>query len=313
MSLRVVLMGTPEFSVPTLQALHAAGHDIIACYSQPPKPAGRRGREVVKQPVHRAAEALGIPVHTPTSLKDADKQAAFAAHNADVAIVVAYGLLLPKPVLDAPKHGCLNGHGSLLPRWRGAAPIQRAIMAGDTESGIQVMAMEEGLDTGPVAATARVPIGPRTTAEDLHDALSQQCAALMVQALADLETGTLTFTPQSEDGVIYAQKIDKAEARIDWSRPAHEVHRHINGLSPFPGAWFEMDQGGKAARVKALLAVEAEGSGEPGTVLEASGALEIACGNGVVSLERIQKAGGKPVDAAEFLRGIALPVGTVLA
>ena len=306
-------MGTPEFSVPTLQALNAAGHELVACYSQPPKPAGRRGREMMKQPVHQAAEALGIPVHTPVSLKGDDAQAAFAAHDADVAVGVAYGLLLPKPILDAPKHGCLNGHGSLLPRWRGAAPIQRAIMEGDTESGIQVMAMEEGLDTGPVAATARVPIGQRTTAGDLHDALSQECATLMVQALADLEAGRLTFTPQNDHGVIYAKKIDKAEARIDWSAPAASVARHINGLSPFPGAWFEVEQGGKPVRVKALLAVTADGIGEAGEILDISDDLIIACGDGAVALERVQKAGGKAVAADEFLRGAALSTGTILA
>ncbi|EFL89766.1 methionyl-tRNA formyltransferase [Ahrensia sp. R2A130] len=311
--MRIIFMGTPEFSVPTLQALHDAGHQIVACYSQPPKPAGRRGRELTKQPVHLAAEALGIPVHTPVSLKGEDEQTIFAAHNADVAVVVAYGLLLPKPVLDAPKHGCLNGHGSLLPRWRGAAPIQRAIMAGDAESGIQVMAMEEGLDTGPVAATARVPIGPRTTVGDLHDALSQECASLMVQALADLKTGTLTFTPQLEDGVIYAKKIDKAEARIDWTKNGAEVAQHINGLSPFPGAWFEIEQGGKPMRVKALLAVETSGSGQTGEVLNNDSDFIISCGGSTaVQIERVQKAGGKPVNADEFLRGVDLPIGTTL-
>ncbi len=311
MPLRMVFMGTPDFSVPTLQALAEAGHDIVACYTQPPRPAGRRGLELKPSPVQLAAEKLGIKMFTPISLKDEHEQWRFKEHNADVAIVVAYGLLLPRAILNAPKHGCFNGHASLLPRWRGAAPIQRAIMAGDTQTGIMVMKMETGLDTGPVAMTTRLPIDEETTAGDLHDKLAEAGASLMVEAMNALETGSLSLVPQSEDGVIYASKITKDETRIDWSRPANEVLRHIHGLSPFPGSWFEMPLGKKSVRVKVLRAEIAEGTGEAGTVLDDS--LNIACANGAVRLVQLQRAGSKIMNGSEFLHGNTLPAGTSLA
>ncbi|WP_306117437.1 MULTISPECIES: methionyl-tRNA formyltransferase [unclassified Roseitalea] len=303
--MRIVFMGTPDFSVPTLRALAAAGHEIAACYTQPPRPAGRRGLTVRKSPVHRAAEELGIAVRTPVSLKGEAEQAAFAALDADVAVVVAYGLLLPEPILEGTRLGCYNGHASLLPRWRGAAPIQRAILAGDRQTGMMVMKMDAGLDTGPVAMTATVPIGPDMTAGELHDVLAETGAALMVRAMAALEQGTLELTPQPDKGATYAAKIGKDEARIDWSRPAAEVHNRIRGLSPFPGAWCEMRLGGTWERVKALRSTRAEGEGEPGTVL-AGAPVTIACGAGAVRIVELQKAGGKPMDAEVFLRGNAL-------
>lgn len=294
-------MGTPEFSVPALIELAGHGHEIVACYSQPPRPAGRRGLELKKSPVHEKAEQFGIPVHTPESLKGEAEQATFAAHGADVAVVIAYGLLLPQAILDAPTHGCYNGHASLLPRWRGAAPIQRAIMAGDTETGVNIMKMEAGLDTGPVGLGERLPILPNQTAAELHDQLSQLTADLMVRAMGALERGSLTLTPQSEDGVLYAHKISKDETRIDWSKPANEVHNHIRGLSPFPGSWCEMTIGGKPQRVKVLSSTLTDGSGEPGTMLDDR--LTIACGSGAVHLVRVQRAGKQPQAADEFLRG----------
>ena len=297
--MRIVFMGTPEFSVPTLTEIVSSGHEVVAVYTRAPKPAGR-GQEERKSPVHLAAEGFGIPVYTPRSLKGEAEQIIFASHGAELAIVVAYGLLLPKPVLDAPEFGCLNLHGSLLPRWRGAAPIQRAVMAGDAQSGVMVMAMEEGLDTGPVALGEVIPIGPDMTAGELHDAMMRVGADLMGRALAALERGSLDFKPQIEDGTTYAKKIEKAEARIDWSRPAHEVHNHIRGLSPFPGAWFEIELGGKPVRVKALRSALAEGSGAPGTLL---GDLVIACGSGAVRLTQVQREGKGAMDAATFLRG----------
>jgi methionyl-tRNA formyltransferase len=263
MALRIVFMGTPAFSVPTLSALIEAGHDIVACYTRAPKPAGRRGLTVTNSPVHELADARSIPVFTPRTLREDGEIARFREHQADAAVVVAYGLILPRPVLDAPRHGCLNLHASLLPRWRGAAPIQRAIMAGDRETGVMVMRMEEGLDTGPVALTHHTPIGPDATAGELHDSLSLAGAKLAVQALAALEKGSLLFTPQAEDGVVYAHKIEKSESRIDWSRPAIEVHNQIRGLSPFPGAWFEADLGRGPERVKVLRSTLAEGAGSP--------------------------------------------------
>lgn len=304
MALRVVFMGTPDFSVPTLRAIAEAGHEIVAVYTQPPRAAGRRGLELTPSPVQREAERLGIAVFTPLSLKGTDEQEALRALNADVAVVVAYGLLLPRAILDAPRLGCLNGHASLLPRWRGAAPIQRAIMAGDTETGVMVMRMEEGLDTGPVALTHRTAIGADMTAGELHDALMPACAGLMVEALAKMEAGTLAFSPQPEDGALYAKKIDKAETRIDWSRPAQEVHDHIRGLSPFPGSWCEFGTGGRPERLKLLRSTLAAGAGEPGTVLD--DALAIACGEGAVRLVEVQRAGARPVSAGEFLRGARL-------
>lgn len=309
MSLRVIFMGTPEFAVPTLMEIVGQSYDVIACYSQPPRPAGR-GMEARPSPVHQAAETLGIPVFTPTSLKSAEEQERFAAFDADVAIVVAYGLLLPRAVLEAPRFGCLNLHGSLLPRWRGAAPINRAIMAGDRESGIEVMRMEEGLDTGPVCMAERVEISPDMTAGDLHDRLAALGGDLMVRALAALSRGGLVETPQAEDGVTYAKKIDKAEARIDWTRTAREVHNQIRGLSPFPGAWCEMTIAGKTERVKILRSTLGEGSGVPGTVLDTS--LQIACGIGAVRLVQVQRAGKRPMSAEEFQRGANIGVGEML-
>jgi methionyl-tRNA formyltransferase len=311
MSLRVVFMGTPEFSVPTLMEIVGQGHDVVACYSQPPRPAGR-GMDLKKSPVHEAAESFGIPVFTPESLRGADEQDAFAALDADVAVVVAYGLLLPKAVLDAPRHGCLNLHASLLPRWRGAAPINRAIMAGDTETAVQVMRMEEGLDTGPVCLSETVTIGDNMTAGELHDRLSTLGGDLMVRALAALSRGALGEQSQAEEGVTYAAKLSKQETRIDWSRPAEEVHNQIRGLSPFPGAWCEMPLGGKDERVKILRSTLAEGSGAPGTVIGGGDAPLIACGSGAVRLIELQRAGRKPMSGAEFLRGATLPDGTVL-
>ncbi|SFI85348.1 methionyl-tRNA formyltransferase [Aerobium aerolatum] len=311
MALRVIFMGTPEFSAATLQAVADAGHEIVAVYSQPPRPAGRRGLELTKSPVHLLGESLGVEVRTPTSLKGEDEQAAFAALNADVAVVVAYGLLLPKAILEGTRLGAFNGHASLLPRWRGAAPIQRAIIAGDAETGMMIMKMDVGLDTGPVALTERVAIGPDMTAGALHDALMGAGASLMVEALAQLEAGTLTLTPQDEDGATYAKKIDKAETRIDWSQAASDVHNRIRGLSPFPGAWCEMEFGGKAERVKLLGSTLADGNGAPGTVLD--DALTIACGTGAVRLTELQRAGGKALVATDFLRGAKLAKGEVLS
>jgi methionyl-tRNA formyltransferase len=310
MALRVIFMGTPEFSAATLQAVAEAGHEIVAIYSQPPRPAGRRGLELTKSPVHELGEALGVEVRTPVSLKSAEEQAAFAALDADVAVVVAYGLLLPKAILDGTRLGAFNGHASLLPRWRGAAPIQRAIMAGDAETGMMIMKMDVGLDTGPVALTQRVAIASDMTAGELHDALMQVGASLMVEALARLETDALTLTPQDEDGATYAKKIDKAETRVDWSLPAPDVHNRIRGLSPFPGAWCEMEFGGKVERVKLLGSLLAEGHGAAGTVLD--GELTIACGDGAVRLTQLQRAGGKALAAEQFMRGAKLAQGEVL-
>jgi len=297
--MRVVFMGTPDFSVPTLTELVSSGHEVVAVYTRAPKPAGR-GQEERKSPVHLAAEGFGIPVFTPRSLKGEAEQIVFASHDAEVAVVVAYGLLLPKPILDAPEYGCLNLHGSLLPRWRGAAPIQRAIMAGDRQTGIMVMRMDEGLDTGPVSLGEVIPIGPDMTAGELHDAMMRVGADLMGRAMAALERGSLDFTPQPEQGALYATKIEKSEARIDWSRPAAEVHNHIRGLSPFPGAWFELELGGKRVRIKALRSTLAQGSGAPGAILSG---LTIACGEGAVQLTQVQREGKGAMDSATFLRG----------
>lgn len=310
MALRIVFMGTPDFSVPILKALVAAGHDVVAAYSQPPRPAGRRGLELRKSPVQEAAEDLGIPVFTPLNFRAEEDRAAFAAHRADVAVVVAYGLLLPEAILSGTRLGCYNGHASLLPRWRGAAPIQRAIMAGDAETGMMVMKMDKGLDTGPVALTRKVAIEADMTAGELHDALMQVGAEAMVEAMALLEEGALTLDAQPDEGVLYAAKIDKAETRIDFTRPAKTVHDHIRGLAPFPGAWFEVEIGGRSERVKVLGSTLGEGSGAPGTVLDDR--LTVACGDGAVRLTKLQKAGGKPLAAQDFLRGVALPAGTEL-
>ena len=264
--MRIAFMGTPDFAVPTLTEIVSAGHEIVAVYTRAPKPAGR-GQAERKSPIHLAAEGFGIPVRTPKTLRNEDEQAAFAALAADVGIVVAYGLILPKPILDAPQLGCLNLHGSLLPRWRGAAPIQRAVMAGDPRTGVMVMQMDEGLDTGPVGLVDEMPIAPDMTSGELHDRMMLVGADLMVRALAALERGSLHFTPQAAEGATYASKIEKAEARIDWSRPARDVHNHIRGLSPFPGAWFEIELNGKPVRVKVLRSTLGEGSGPAGTVI----------------------------------------------
>lgn len=308
MSLRVVFMGTPDFAVPTLSEIIGQGHEVVAVYTRAPKPAGR-GMDEQKTPVHRLADRFGIPVFTPRTLRDEQAQADFASLGADVAVVVAYGLILPKPVLDAPALGCLNLHGSLLPRWRGAAPIQRAIMAGDAETGVMVMRMDEGLDTGPVAMVERIAIGPDMTAQDLHDRMASLGADLMVRALAALDRGSLSFVPQADAGVTYAAKIDKAEARIDWSRPASEVHNKVRGLSPFPGAWFEADLGKGPERVKVLRTTLAAGIGAPGTILD--GDLTVACGEGAVRLVEVQRAGAKAMKAADFLNGAKVEPGAV--
>jgi methionyl-tRNA formyltransferase len=302
MPLRLIFMGTPDFAVPTLIELAARGHDIAAVYTRAPKPAGR-GMAMQVTPVEREARRLSLPVFTPKTLKDDEVQAAFRAHGADAAVVVAYGLILPKPVLDAPRLGCFNVHASLLPRWRGAAPINRAVMAGDAESGVTIMRMDEGLDTGAMAMADRTPIAPDMTAGDLHDVLSRLGADVMARALAAAERGSLTLTAQPEQGVTYAAKIAKSEARIDWSQPWRQVHDHIRGLSPFPGAWFDLD----GVRIKVLRSTRGEGSGVPGTTLDAS--LTIACGDGAVRLSQVQRAGKQPMSAVEFLRGTPVEAG----
>ncbi|MEN9895277.1 MAG: hypothetical protein RIR97_1129 [Pseudomonadota bacterium] len=308
MALRIIFMGTPGFSVPTLQALVAAGHEIVAVYSQPPRPAGRRGLDIVKSPVQQAAERLGLAVHTPLHFKDASEIDRFRALNADVAVVVAYGLLLPEPILTGTKLGCYNGHASLLPRWRGAAPIQRAIMAGDAETGMMIMKMDKGLDTGDVALARTVPILPDMTSGQLHDHLMLTGADLMAEAMERLEHNDLPLIPQKADGVTYAAKILKSETKIDFNRPAAEVHNHIRGLAPFPGAWFEIETGGKVERIKVLECRKGTLSGPAGTFV--SETADIACETGSVKLLKLQKAGGKPLNAEDFLRGTPIPAGT---
>ncbi|QIJ74426.1 methionyl-tRNA formyltransferase [Methylobacterium sp. NI91] len=309
--MRIVFMGTPDFAVPTLDRLHADGHTITAVYTRAPAKAGR-GMALKPSPVHARAEALGLPVLTPATLKSEAAAEDFAGHGADVAVVVAYGMLLPQRILDLPRHGCLNLHGSLLPRWRGAAPIQRAVMAGDAMSGVGVMRMEAGLDTGPVAMEERIAITEGMTAGELHDALMPLGAGLMGRAIRALEREGLTFVPQAEEGVVYAHKITNEEARIDWSRPATEAARHINGLSPFPGAYFEADLGKGPERVKVLRALPADGSGAPGTLLDA--ACTVACGTGAVRLIELRRAGkGGVASGEEFLRGARLAAGASFA
>jgi len=309
--MRLIFMGTPDYSVPTLKALSEAGHEIAAVYSQPPRPAGRRGLETKPSPVHQTALEMGLDVLTPKSLKNADEQARFAAFDADAAIVVAYGLLLPQAILDAPRFGAWNGHASLLPRWRGAAPIQRAIMAGDTKTGVMIMKMDAGLDTGPVALTEQITISPEMTGGTLHDQLSALTAQLMVKAVADLAEDGLTTTPQKTDGITYASKINKAETRINFSQSAENVHNHIRAIAPFPGAWFELPVAGKPERVKVLSArlgsLEPTGN-PPGTFIDDG--LQVACATGSIVFERLQKAGGKPLAAADFLRGTPVAAGT---
>ena len=311
MSLSIIFMGTPEFSVPTLRLLVDAGHRIVAVYTQPPRPGGRRGLDLQKSPVHQAAELLGLPVFTPINFRDAEERERFAAFKADVAVVVAYGLLLPEAILNGTRYGCYNGHASLLPRWRGAAPIQRAIMAGDEKTGMMVMKMDKGLDTGAVALSREVEIGPNMTAGELHDRLMQVGAKAMAEAMVKLEMNDLPLTPQRRDGVLYAAKIDKAETRIDFARPARDVHNHIRGLAPFPGAWFELEIGGKPERVKVLGSELAAGQGAAGQLLTDD--LVVACASGAVRLTRLQKAGGKPLAASDFLRGTPLAAGARLS
>jgi methionyl-tRNA formyltransferase len=305
MPLRLVFMGTPDFAVPTLAQIVALGHDVAAVYTRAPQPAGR-GMAPRPSPVEREARRFGLAVETPSTLREQSAQAAFRTHGADAAIVVAYGLILPKPILEAAPLGCLNRHASLLPRWRGAAPINRAIMAGDSETGVCVMRMEESLDTGPVAMTRAVPIGADVTAGTLHDELARLGAELMASALGALERGGLVLTPQPAEGVTYARKLDKAEARIDWTHPWKTVHDHCRGLSPFPGAWFALGP----ERIKVLRSARGDGSGPPGAVLDDR--LTIACGEGAVRLVEVQRAGRQPMAAEDFLRGMRLPPGAVL-
>lgn len=301
--MRLVFMGTPAFSVAALDTLHAAGHEVACVYTQPPRPAGR-GKKDRPSPVQAQAEALGLAVRHPVSLRSDEVQAAFAELKADVAVVVAYGLILPQPVLDAPVHGCLNIHASLLPRWRGAAPIHRAIMAGDVETGVCIMQMEAGLDTGPVLIRETTPIGLSETTAQLHDRLAGIGAGLIVRALDDLPA--LVPVPQPDTGVTYAHKIEKAEAAIDWTRPATEVDRQIRGLSPFPGAWFEHE----GVRIKVLRSALSDKSGPVGSVLD--DVLTVACASGAVQLTRLQRAGKGAQDADVFLRGMPIPRGTIL-
>ena len=308
MPLRLIFMGTPDFAVPTLAEIVGRGHDVAAVYTRAPQPAGR-GMELRPSAVEREARRFGIAVLTPKTLRTPDAQDAFRAHGADAAVVVAYGLILPKPILDAPPLGCFNLHASALPRWRGAAPINRAIMAGDAESGVTIMRMDEGLDTGAMAMVERIAIGPDMTAGELHDQLARLGADLMVRALGALERGSLQLTPQPEEGVTYAAKIDKNETRIDWARPWQAVHDHCRGLSPFPGAWFELP-GAASARVKVLRTTRGEGSGAPGTVLDDK--LTIACGDGAVRILELQRAGRQSMKAEEFLRGTPLAAGMKL-
>jgi methionyl-tRNA formyltransferase len=303
-------MGTPDFAVPTLLELVAHGHEIAAVYTRAAKPAGR-GMKLQPTPVEVEARRLGIPVATPVTLKTPEALEAFRAHHAEAAVVVAYGMILPQAILDAPKLGCFNLHASLLPRWRGAAPINRAIMAGDPESGVMVMKMAAGLDTGDVAMAERMAITDAMTAADLHDALAPLGADLMVRAMGALERGRLQLTRQSEDGVTYAAKIEKAEARIDWNKPARAVLRHIHGLSPFPGAWCEMASEGQLARVKILRCEMIDRSGAPGDVLDDH--LTIACQEGALRILELQRAGKAPMKAEDFLRGTPLKAGVRLA
>ena len=306
MSLRVVFMGTPDFAVPTLSEIVGQGHEVVAVYTRPPAAAGR-GMELKPSPVHKMADRFGIPVFTPKTLRTEEAAEIFRSHDADVAVVVAYGMLLPKAILDAPELGCLNLHASLLPRWRGAAPIQRAVMAGDKETGVAVMKMEEGLDTGPVAMVEKVAITPDMNAGDLHDKLMVLGADLMVRALAALSRGGLGFTPQPDEGVTYAHKLKNEDALIDWAKPAQAVHDHIRGLSPFPGAYFMADFGKGMERLKVLRAALGKGSASPGTMLDNNGI--ISCGDGAVHLIQVQRAGKGPVAIEEFLRGVRLGPG----
>ncbi len=306
MSLRLIFMGTPDFAVPTLLELVAHGHEIAAVYTRAAKPAGR-GMKLQPSPVEQEARRLGIPVATPATLKTAEAAAEFRAHHAEAAVVVAYGMILPQVILDAPPLGCFNLHASLLPRWRGAAPINRAIMAGDAETGVMVMKMDAGLDTGDVAMAERLAITDAMTAADLHDALAPLGGDLMVRAMGALERGKLQLTRQSDQGVTYAAKIEKAEARIDWNKPARAVLRHVHGLSPFPGAWCEIPIEGEPARVKILRCAMVVGSGVPGDVLDDR--LTVGCKEGALRILELQRAGKAPMKAEDFLRGTPLKAG----
>ncbi len=306
MTLRLVFMGTPEFAVPTFAAIVGDRYKVVAVYTRPPRPAGR-GMSVQASPIAHEAERFGLPVFSPKTLRETSAVDAMRAHHADLAVVVAYGLILPKPILDLFPLGCFNLHASLLPRWRGAAPIHRAILAGDRETGVMVMKMDEGLDTGPIAMTERVSIGPDATAGDLHDELARLGAGLMLRALAALEKGDLHLTPQPAAGATYANKIEKSETRIDWSRSWNKVHDHCRGLSPFPGAWFEYPNAG---RIKVLRTTKASGAGEPGCVLDDD--LTIACGEGAIRLLELQRSGRQPMRADEFLRGTPIPRASIL-
>jgi len=304
--MRLIFMGTPDFAVPTLIELAARGHEIAAVYTRAAKPAGR-GMDLQRTPIEREARRLALAVRTPKTLKDDDVQKIFHAHNADAAVVVAYGLILPKPILEATRLGCFNVHASLLPRWRGAAPINRAIMAGDAESGVTIMKMDEGLDTGAMAMAERTAIGADMTAGELHDALSRVGADLMLRVLAAAERDSLSLTPQPANGVTYAEKISKTETRTDWTKPWKQVHDHIRGLSPFPGAWFELD----GVRVKVLRSIRGESAGPPGILLD--NRLTVACGDGAVQLVQVQRAGRQPMSADEFLRGTPVKAGARVA
>jgi methionyl-tRNA formyltransferase len=306
LALRLVFMGTPDFAVPTLVEIVGGGHEVVAVYTRAPQPAGR-GLAPRPSPIAREAERFGLPVFTPKTLKENDAAEAIRAHGADAAVVVAYGLILPKSILETFPLGCFNLHASLLPRWRGAAPIHRAIMAGDKETGVMVMKMDEGLDTGAIAMAERVPIGADATTGELHDELARLGADLMLRALAALEKGQLQLTPQAAMGATYANKIDKDETRIDWTRPWNEVHNHCRGLSPFPGAWCELPGAG---RVKILRTTKGIGLGQPGRVLDDK--LTIACGTGAVRLLELQRAGKQPMSADEFLRGMPIMRASVL-
>jgi methionyl-tRNA formyltransferase len=306
LALRLVFMGTPDFAVPTLVEIHGAGHEVAAVYTRAPQPAGR-GLAPRPSPIAREAERFGLPIFTPKTLKENDAAQAMRAHRADAAVVVAYGLILPKSILEIFPLGCFNLHASLLPRWRGAAPIHRAIMAGDQETGVMAMKMDEGLDTGAIAMAERVPIGADATTGELHDALARLGADLMLRALAALEKAQLQLTPQAAEGVTYANKIDKSETRVDWTRPWHEVHNHCRGLSPFPGAWCEL---AGAGRVKILRTTKGAGSGPPGQLLDDK--LTVACGSGAVRLLQLQRAGKQPMAADEFLRGTPVAPATML-
>ncbi len=308
--MRVIFMGSPDFSVPILSGLIDAGHDIVCVYAQPPRPAGR-GHKETPCPVHAVALEKNLTVRTPKSLKDSAEQKEFAELKADIAVVAAYGLILPKEILEAPRLGCVNVHASLLPRWRGAAPIHRAILAGDSETGVTIMQMDEGLDTGAMLMAERVAITPETTAEMLHDQLAEMGATMITGALRELEAGNATPVPQPEDGVTYAKKLERGEGCLDWRKPALELERAVRAFHPWPGTWFELPGADKNARVKVLAAHVADGTGQkPGTVIDDK--LTVACGEGALRLDRLQREGKGAMSADEFLRGNALAAGTVI-